>query len=58
VSLKSRNYAEALKKYQAALMIREEIGFKMGIANSLNNIGTIFLKQGNYPEALKKYRLL
>lgn len=36
----------ALEYYQKSLKIKEEIGDKNGIANTLNNIGTVYIKQG------------
>ena len=49
------NYPEALKRYEEALRIAEQLGDLSGKAKRLNNIGTIYDAQGNYPEALKRY---
>ena len=45
----------ALQYYHKSLKIREEIGDKSGIANSLNNIGNIHYNQGNIALALEFY---
>ncbi len=43
---------KTLEYYQKSLKIQEEIKDKSGIASSLNNIGSILLKQGKVSEAL------
>ena len=43
---------KALEYYHKSLRIREEIGWKEGIANSLNNIGGIYMGQGELATAL------
>jgi class 3 adenylate cyclase/Tfp pilus assembly protein PilF len=46
------NYPRALEYYQKSLAIDEGIGYKKGMAASLNNIGSIYEALGNYPLAL------
>ena len=46
---------KALEYYHKSLKIREEIGDKKGIANSLNNIGYIYDVQGDIPKGLEYY---
>ena len=48
------NYPEALKRYEEALRIDEQLGDLSGKPTDLNNIASIYYNQGNYPEALKK----
>ena len=36
-----------------SLKIKEKIGDKSGISNSLNNIGSVYLKQGDLAKALE-----
>jgi len=45
----------ALQGYKESLKIREEIGDKAGIANSLSNIGEIWRSKKNYPTALEYF---
>ena len=45
-------YAEGLAYIQKAFALAEQIDYKKGICNSLNNIGTIFYVQGNYTHAM------
>jgi len=47
------NYAEALKKYIAALKIFEKVGYKKGAASSYHYIGAIYQKQGDAPSQHK-----
>ncbi|MBA7539733.1 Photosystem I assembly protein Ycf3 [subsurface metagenome] len=49
------NYPEALKRYEEALQIDEQLGDLANKAGCLNNIASIHYAQGNYPEALKRY---
>ncbi|MBK9107577.1 MAG: tetratricopeptide repeat protein [Saprospiraceae bacterium] len=49
------NYSRALENYMLALPIFEEVGDKLGYANSLNNIGNLYNNQGNYALALTYY---
>ncbi|PCJ83461.1 MAG: hypothetical protein COA57_11185 [Flavobacteriales bacterium] len=42
---------KGLDYYHKSLKIYEEIGNKQGVANSLNNIGSIYLDEGNAGEA-------
>lgn len=55
------DHTAALLEYFEALKIREEIGYKRGIASSFNNIGTVFKSQGDLNRALdyfqKSYQL-
>lgn len=47
------NYPSALEDFQKALDIFKSLGEKIGMANSLGNIGLIYKLQGNYPRALE-----
>ncbi len=49
------DFPKALECYYQDLKLREEIKDDEGIANSLNNIGTILERQKNYDEAMKYY---
>jgi len=46
---------KAMKYAAEALELSEAIGFKNGIADSLNNIGIIYNDRGDYPQALEYY---
>lgn len=46
------NHTEALAHYTQSLQLFEEVNDKIGIANSLNNIGSIYGEKGNLKEAL------
>ena len=48
-------YAAALEKYEQSLKIEEEIGDKLGIAQSLHQAGMIYQMKGDYAAALEKY---
>ena len=50
------NYPRALEYHEKSLAIREEIGDKESIANSLFAIGTIYFGQGDYPRALECFK--
>ncbi len=50
------NYQRALAFNQKSLEIYEELGYKIGIATSLINIGIAYKEQGNYPRALEHYQ--
>ncbi|MBL4752858.1 MAG: tetratricopeptide repeat protein [Flavobacteriales bacterium] len=52
VALSTEKYAIALEYYNRSLTLGEELGDKMGIAISLNNIGIVYMDQGNYPKAI------
>ncbi|NQV52089.1 MAG: tetratricopeptide repeat protein [Flavobacteriales bacterium] len=49
------NYPLALDYNEKALKIQEEIGYKKGMAISLNNIGLIYAELGNDMRALEYY---
>lgn len=49
------NYNTALELANEAKNIAEKLNFKKGIANSYNNIGTIYWYQGNYFHSIKQY---
>ena len=51
-SAKVKPLNKALEYYKRSLKIREEIGWKEGIASSLKNIGSIELEQGRLTSAL------
>ena len=48
-------YAKALESDQKGLRLSEELGDKPGVANSLNQIGNIHLRQGRYSEATESF---
>ena len=48
------NLGEAQVKYKQSLVIRKELGDKLGIARSLNRLGSINYFQGSYREGLEK----
>ncbi|MBK9284147.1 MAG: GAF domain-containing protein [Sphingobacteriaceae bacterium] len=41
--LKSKQYEKALSQFNTSLKVRKSIGFKVGIANTLNSIGNLYL---------------
>ncbi len=47
---------EALRYYQQALPIREEVGDRAGLATTLNNIGAVYDNLGQRQEALRYYQ--
>jgi class 3 adenylate cyclase len=49
-------YPDALKHFNIALAIAEEINDREGMAMSLNNIGNIYSVQGDYSGALQHYK--
>lgn len=49
------NYPEALKDYFEALKIYKEYNNQVRLANTYNNIGTIYCQIDNFSEALKYY---
>ncbi|MBS1637531.1 MAG: tetratricopeptide repeat protein [Bacteroidetes bacterium] len=44
---------KAVFHYNKSLEIRKELGFKVGVANTLTNIGALYLAQHKYPEAIQ-----
>jgi len=50
--LSAEKYTSSMEYYTRSLTLKEEIGNKKGIANSLNNIGDLFYKQNDYATAL------
>ncbi|MHA1129703.1 MAG: tetratricopeptide repeat protein [Candidatus Helarchaeota archaeon] len=49
-------YENAFKFYRAALSVHKEIGYDIGVALTLNDIGNIYEKMEQYKEALAYYR--
>lgn len=49
------DYTKAMEYYNKSLKIREELGDKNEISNSLNNIGNIYYNQCDIPKALEYY---
>ena len=49
-------YPEALKRYEEALQIDEQLGDLCRKATCLNNIGEIYYIEGKYSEALKRFK--
>jgi len=52
---KQGNYSEALKRYEEALRVDEQLGDVKRKATVLHSIGSIYHDQGKYPEALELY---
>jgi tetratricopeptide (TPR) repeat protein len=50
------NYAQAEQRYQAALAIYEELGFRFGIATSYVQLGEIAQERGDYAQAEQRYQ--
>lgn len=48
-------FEEAKKAYQQALVICERTGYKWGIANSLNSLGTVECENGEYDMAAEHF---
>lgn len=48
-------YKKSLEYYFKALKLKEELGIKNGIANTLGNIGLVYFLQGDYSIALDYY---
>jgi tetratricopeptide (TPR) repeat protein len=46
-------YADALKSYEQALVIRQQVGDKEGEGTTLNNLGGVYNSLGQYPDAEK-----
>ena len=44
-----------MEYFQQALAIRQQIGDRAGVGNSLNNIGSIYSSLGQYPKALEYF---
>jgi len=42
-----------LEYYQQALEINKKIGYELGVAHNLNNIGTVYNELGKHDEALR-----
>mgnify|MGYP000944225825 CR=1 FL=1 len=49
------DYDNALKNYNSALKIAQQINYKKGCARYYSNIGIANMYRGNYPEALKNH---
>lgn len=49
------NYSEALKNYNAGLIILETLGNKKAIAFYYNDIGNVYIDLGDYSKALKSF---
>lgn len=49
------DYPEAMRSYEAALEISEELDDKKGMAAMNGNIANAYMELGNYPEALKSH---
>ncbi|HAI74901.1 MAG TPA: hypothetical protein DCM08_01525, partial [Microscillaceae bacterium] len=47
------DYFKAFEQHQIAYQIRESIGDKLGMSNSLNNLGLVFQSQGKAAEAIE-----
>ncbi len=56
VYFRQGNLDEALKSYEAAFKIFEEISIPLGQANTFVNIGNIYRSQGKLDEALKSHK--
>jgi tetratricopeptide (TPR) repeat protein len=49
------NYAEALRQFQRALKLAEELGDRAGVARSLRQLGLLHQARGEYSEAQQRY---
>ena len=49
-------FRQALEKFQEALVIRKEVGDKMGEGTTLNNIGNVYFYLGQYAKALEFFQ--
>ena len=49
-------YDKALEYYTNSLEIMRAIGYKRGIADSLNNLGNLHVQRGEYGPALENYQ--
>jgi len=49
------DYDTALSYYERAFVIDKEIGDKVGIKNSLNNIGLVHSNKGDHDTAMEYY---
>ncbi|MGD8545356.1 MAG: tetratricopeptide repeat protein [Candidatus Bathyarchaeota archaeon] len=47
---------QALEHYQQSLKIKEELGNRKGIADSLNNLGLVYWSKGELNQALEHYQ--
>ena len=50
-----QDFTESLKYFLEALKVSKEIDYKIGIADSYNNIARCNSSLGNYPEAIKNH---
>ncbi len=46
-------FREALQSWEAALALYQQITYRQGIANSLNNLGTAYYSLGDYARAIE-----
>jgi tetratricopeptide (TPR) repeat protein len=50
------DYPAALEYYRRSLEIKEQLGNRVGVAQSLHQIGMVHQSRGDYPAALEHYR--
>ncbi|MGZ3919746.1 MAG: GAF domain-containing protein, partial [Bacteroidia bacterium] len=48
-----KNFDKALECYSESLELRKELGFKFGVATTLNNIGKLYIVQNDQSNAIK-----
>lgn len=48
-----KQYEKALDCYNQSLELRRELGFKFGVATTLNNIGKLYLSRGDQENAIR-----
>ena len=53
---KEKYFVKALECYNKSLKIKEEVGDKLGIANTISNIGSIYQKRGDNRNALEWFQ--
>ncbi len=49
------DYPEARRLYEESLRLREQLGDRAGVAQTLHNLGALAQAQGDYPEARRLY---
>jgi tetratricopeptide (TPR) repeat protein len=55
VAQKRGDYAQALDWYKKSLQIKEELGYRAGMANSFGQLGNLALDRSDYAQALDWY---
>lgn len=53
---RKNQYQEALENYRQVLLIRQQLGDRVGIGKTTYEIGAVYERMGNYPQALEFYQ--